>query len=354
MGSSKALLTGIGFVALVSSSASWAQPNGDAAAAESLREEGSRLFKEGKYTQACPKLRASLDLRRSPFTAGRLAQCYEKIGRLASAWAQWRAVVVMIGASADPLDQQRKQIARQRAAELDTKVPRLTIQVSAERAVPGLEVRRGGELVAPAIWGSAVRVDAGSYEISASADGYRAWTQTIAVRDGRVEKVEIPRLDKSPIVVGPPEGPAKQARLERRDLLEAPPPVASGSRWVPRSTRAWVGVGVSAAGLAAVGLGSVFGLSAKGKRDDARALGCDNDNVCPDQSAAALLESARDRADLSTISLVVGVAAMAGGVTLWLTAPGRQDRSSTERPTSLRIEPALGPRSVGAAATGTF
>src|SRR6266540_2940921 len=62
-------------------------------AAVSLFDEGNRLYEHGQFEAACGKYEASLELDASSLdTRGRLALCYEKIDRLASAWTAWRRV----------------------------------------------------------------------------------------------------------------------------------------------------------------------------------------------------------------------------------------------------------------------
>jgi hypothetical protein len=99
----------------------------------------------------------------------------------------------------------------------------------------------------------------------------------------------------------------------------APPPVDA-----PRgrsSPLRWVGLGAAGAGVIALGVGTVFGLSAKSTWDDAKAAGCDDDGVCPNRASADLVDDARSKATLSTITVVTGVGLVAGGVLLYLFAP---------------------------------
>src|SRR5689334_22228130 len=58
-----------------------------AAAAQVLFDEGMRLMSRGDAREACPKLAEAQRLDPGMATQFRLAECYEKTGRRASAWA---------------------------------------------------------------------------------------------------------------------------------------------------------------------------------------------------------------------------------------------------------------------------
>src|SRR5436309_1887312 len=71
----------------------FAQDN--SALVESLFEEGKKLAAAGNYTDACPKFLASYNLEHRTGTALNLADCYEKSGQLASAWARFVEVATV-------------------------------------------------------------------------------------------------------------------------------------------------------------------------------------------------------------------------------------------------------------------
>src|SRR5689334_2063086 len=59
---------------------------GDKAVAEDLFQQGVELIGKGKWTEAAAKLEESNRLDRAPGTTVNLADCYEHMGKLASAW----------------------------------------------------------------------------------------------------------------------------------------------------------------------------------------------------------------------------------------------------------------------------
>src|SRR5688500_1084042 len=56
------------------------------AEAEQLFRDGKRLMKEGKYDEACVAFEASQKADPATSTLLNIADCYEKAGRIASAW----------------------------------------------------------------------------------------------------------------------------------------------------------------------------------------------------------------------------------------------------------------------------
>src|SRR5580698_10375476 len=64
----------------------------DKAGAESLLDEGIKLTTAQKYAEACPKFEESLHLYSSLNTEYFLADCYEHVGKVASAWVDFLEV----------------------------------------------------------------------------------------------------------------------------------------------------------------------------------------------------------------------------------------------------------------------
>ncbi len=57
-----------------------------AAAAQVLFDDALKLTNAGRYAEACPKFKSAQDLDPGMATQFRLADCYEHIGKTASAW----------------------------------------------------------------------------------------------------------------------------------------------------------------------------------------------------------------------------------------------------------------------------
>src|SRR6187402_2533014 len=123
----------------------------DPAAAQALFDEARKLSSAGRYPEACAKLAESNRLDPGIGTQFHLADCQEKNGKIASAWATFLEVASQARASAQS---DREKAALKRAAQLESKLPRLRIEVPEANRVNGLEIHRDGVLVGSAQWGT--------------------------------------------------------------------------------------------------------------------------------------------------------------------------------------------------------
>src|SRR5688500_5437698 len=91
--------------------------------ADELFAEGRRLMARGDYDQACPKFAEAERLRHGVGTLLNLADCYERLGKTASA----SRVFLEAAAAAHAASDARVEIARDRARALEGRLLRLTI-----------------------------------------------------------------------------------------------------------------------------------------------------------------------------------------------------------------------------------
>src|SRR5439155_13958444 len=94
------------------------------ATAEALFADGKRLMSAGDYAAACPKFAASQKLDPAVGTALNLADCYERTGRAASAWAEFRGAASAAHAVGS---REREQLAADRSKALESRLSYLTI-----------------------------------------------------------------------------------------------------------------------------------------------------------------------------------------------------------------------------------
>lgn len=289
-------------LALLSMSASSARAQtSDPAAAEALFDEGRRLAKEERFTEACAKFEASQRLDPGVGTLLNLGDCFERVGRTASAWARFREAASLAVASSQ---REREQAARLRAQALEPRLMRLAIRPEVEHA--GLRIARDGVVLEPDAWGTAVPVDPGRHAITASAPGKKAWREELEVEptpEGTTRVLVVPALESES--------------------------VSEPSTWSAQRTVSVVTFGVGVAVLAA---GTVIALDAKSSYDDARsrctATGCSD----PVRDQAM---SAQDRADIATGLFIGGAVAVVAGVVLFVLAPRRGAAPSARAPGGL-------------------
>jgi len=167
----------------------------DSATAQALFDQAKKLMAAGKYDEACPKLAESQRLDPGIGTKYNLADCYEKQGKLATAWGLFLEVAAESKAAGQP---DREKVARGRAETLKPKLPYLSITV-ADGATAGLEVKRDDIVVGQAQLDTPIPVDPGKHTVSATAPGKKPWQATVTTtKAGATETVQVPALEDAP------------------------------------------------------------------------------------------------------------------------------------------------------------
>jgi hypothetical protein len=286
------------------------------AAAEALFNEGRKLAADGKYTEACPKFEASQQLDPGLGTLLNLAECYEKLGKTASAWAEYKEAIPLARAAGSKI---RQDLATERAAALESRLSMLTIRAMGNTEdTTGLEVRRDGVPVQPAEFGSPIPVDPGPHTIEASAPGKQKWTSTVQVTEASKFAVDVPKLLSATDAAGTPT-PETPKPVETPPLDQAPHSSAG-------STQRTAAIVVGAVGVVGVGIGAVFGLGASSKWSDAKS-NCTAYPYGCSQDALDAKSSAQSKASVATVAFIVGGAAIAGAAVLWFTAGPSKENS---------------------------
>jgi hypothetical protein len=297
----------------------------DKAAAEVLFREAMRLVKAGDYAAACPKFEESQRQEPSLGTQYYLADCYDHVGRSASAWANFTEVA---DKSRLAKETAKEEAARKRANELEPKLARLTLQVDGT-PTPGLTVTRGETAVGSGQWGLAVPVDPGKHVLRATAPGYKEWTKTIEVAPAASITETIPTLEPAP---------AEPAATPAVDPAVQPTAADRPAEAVPSTTQRTVGIVVAATGLVALGASGIFAVMAKGANADSNEPGGCSGDRCS-QSGFDDRERAVLFADMASVTSIAGGVLLVGGGVLWLTAPSRRAESRAAAATQIGFGP---------------
>jgi hypothetical protein len=302
-----------------------------------LFNDARRLATEGNYAEACPKFEESQRLDPGMGTQFNLADCYEHVGRIASAWGLFQDVAAAAKSTGQPA---RAQVATQRAAAIEGRVAHLT--VVPPKGVSGLEVRRNGEMLGPVLWGAPMPVDPGSYTVQALAPGRKRWSVVAPVAPRAGVSVVIPPLlaDAAATSASPPFAPRAAGTLEGATEPARPSGDDGNARGsTQRAAGAVVGVG----GVVGLGVGAAFGLLSFSKHTD-YVQHCTG-NLC-DATGVAGHGDAVTYGNVSTVAIIAGGVLVAAGAVLWFTAPKGPEQ------TGLHLTPLVGIGSAGVSLGG--
>jgi serine/threonine-protein kinase len=290
------------------------------AVARGLFDQARALMKDGKHAQACPKLEESQRLDPGVGTQFNLGNCYEHVGRAASAWLLYLEVAAASRAAGQT---DRENAARERAAAVEPRVSRLVVQVTAEQRAPGMKVNVDGMTVGEAMWGTPMPMDAGSHKIEVSAPGRRSWATAAAVpAEGKVVTVSVPALETASAEAQPAPQPIGTSTPE----VAAPQVPAPEAKQPPRgSTQRLAGAVVAGLGVVGLGVSGALVLSAKSSYGDSSPH-CTG-NYC-DDTGIELRDEARGKGTAATVVGAIGLAAVAAGAVVYFTAPGAKPGSA--------------------------
>jgi hypothetical protein len=302
-----------------------AQPSGapasvsTRASAEALFEEGVRLTEQNRLEEACEKFEASEALDVAVGTLLRLADCRERTGRYATAWARFREA----GSLAETQGMaERARIAAVRSAALEPKLARVVLLVPPAPPA-GYTVRLGDITVPSASWGSSLPLDAGTVRIEASAPGFVPYHRYLEVPAGPGTrlKVSLPPLEPRRDDLAPVSETVTPAPRPARARVPAAREPAGDEGYAARV----IGLSLAAAGGLGLGTGGVLALIGRERAKDAREFCSGKPRECTPRGAQ--LDKEADRlTTYAAVSGAIGGGLVVAGLIIYLTAPSERKR----------------------------
>jgi hypothetical protein len=271
----------------------------DSVTAEALFQSGREAMDKGDAKTACDRFEESYRMEPKPGTALNLGNCREQLGQVASAWQRFQEAAQTLS----PEDA-RAPIAKQRAAALAAKVPKLVLRLP--EGAKGWVVLRDGVELGNASLNLALPVDPGPHRLEVRAPGRAPNVTTVELAMSEQRELE---LSAGPL---PAQGTVE---------TPAPRPTSSGG------TRAlgWVLSGVGVAGVA-----TSLVTGAMVMDEDSTV-----DRECVDKRCTPAGQEAADRgrtlATVSTIAAITGVASLGLGIYFLVSDSGTPQKAAAPR-----------------------
>jgi hypothetical protein len=200
--------------------------------ADMLFHSGEKKFDGGDYEGACHDFSESLKLGPKLGTLLNLALCNETTGRLVTAWNEFSHAAAW---AAQNGQRERLEFAREHVRMLEPKLPRILLQLPAERPIATIDL--DGDPVPEYQWYLPLYLDPGEHRLAIAAPGKKRATVAFRVTTSATDQlVMVPRLQDD------------HAALAPTTTIDP-----------PRHTAALVGLGLGAAGLV---VGGIFGARA--------------------------------------------------------------------------------------------
>jgi hypothetical protein len=218
-----------------------------AAAAKAKFDAGQAEVGKGNLKRARALFLASKELAPTSGAFLNLADCEEKLGRLADASRHYQEALGLL-----KISDRRVAFAKERIAALEARVPRLRIDL-APSSPPGARVLLDGRALDPSVLGTEMRLDPGSYTVAVSAPRReeRAYPFKLEEKERKTLSVEVGEPKAPPV----PTTSASAAASATPAAPPEPPP--------PSSPLRPLGFVIGALGIAGIGVGLGIGFGEK-------------------------------------------------------------------------------------------
>ena len=204
-----------------------------------------------------------------------------------------RAQLLICSAATCPVEVREECVHR--TSELNAEEPTLvfTVKTSTGEELSAVKVTMDGDVVAEHLDGGALSLDPGSHQFTFEAPGLPPLSEVLILHEGEKGRGETVVLEPA----APSTGIAEKRGNGRRVF----------------------GVTIGAVGLAGLAVGGIFGASASSSWNAATKL-CPSHVACSEQ-AVNDRSTAVNFATVATVGVIAGGVLLAGGLTIFLTAP---------------------------------
>ena len=279
--------------------------------ARALLDEGTRLYADdADYVAALAAFRESFTVEPSWRALNGVGLCLHALGREVEAYRAYQQLLDQFGAE---LSAEQRQRAEKLKGEIDRLIARLEVSV----AQAGAQLALDGEAIASGAGPTTVLVMPGAHQLVATLEGFRPYTERIAIEAGARRRVHV-----------------TLERVRERVVVKREQPV------LERRMRPWIPWLTAGAGVALIGAGGVLALQARGElRDfDDRVAESAGEMPRPVVADDSPVSGAERNQNIAIGLAVTGGAAVVTGLIL---AALNQPRP-VERPSAFRIVPMAG------------
>lgn len=314
-------IAAVGLLSLAAASgvAAEAQAGGDQqAAAQALFNKGRDAAKRGDLATACSAFEESERLEPAPGTLFNLADCQEKSGHLAAAWQSFQEAFAKL-----PPSDKRRSIVEARVSALKVRLPTLAVRLAPD-APAGTTITRDAIELREASLGVSLPLDPGTHEVVATAAGHSERRFAVELKEGEQKELVVtpgpatpaPSVAAAP-VAAPVAAPPKAVPPAGQQQAGASSKPSGHSRADTRT----LGYVVGGVGVAGIGTALVLGAVALGKKDTLSDDHCNAETrTCDSQKGVDAASSGATLATASTVTFIVGAAAVGVGAYFILTS----------------------------------
>jgi hypothetical protein len=257
---------------------------------------GKELMGKKQYDAALVEFRASHEIVSSPNTRLEIARCLRAMGRLVAAYAELGRTMVeakeLVGQ--DNRYQRALDSATNERADIDTQLGFVVLTI--QNPTDDTKVTVGGEELRRAAWAEPAPAVAGPTEVVVETAGHAPIRQTVTLVAGQKTALTVDAQSGESLTPPPPP--------------PEPPPVQVASS--PLRPWAYVAGGVGVAGLLTF---TIAGLMSRSTYNDLDQT-C-HDGPCPPDKSGEI-SSGKTQQTIANVGLVVGIAGVAAGTTLFV------------------------------------